>query len=491
MKLDNQRLAHRQICSSSVIDFTQKMFLYMNKCNYIIGEHHMRICDALDSVVAGKTKKLIINIAPRYGKTLLVARMFIAYGLAINPSSKFLHLSYSGSLAQDNSMAIKDIVENEYYKSIFDTRLRMGNNTKSYWSTEQNGGVYATTTLGQVTGFGAGQVELEDDEQNIDEYTAKGNGSKFAGAIVIDDPIKPEDALSDNMREAVNRRFETTIRNRVNSRNTPIIIIMQRLHEHDLCGYLQEIEPGEWKVLSLPCIYQDEETGEEKALWEFKHTLDELHKLRGINPFVFETQYMQNPKPMEGLLYTQFRTYETLPIEPRRKMKYKNYTDTADTGSDYLCSVCYIEYEYGMYITDVLYTKKPMEYTETETARMLNANGTDYAIIESNNGGRGFARNVEKNLRSIGNTKTFIKTFQQTNNKKSRIFTHSADVQNMVFYPAEWEKQWPDFARAIKGYRKEGSNANDDAPDVLTGMVENFGKIHNAVSDKTLKGMML
>ena len=77
--------------------------------------------------------------------------------------------------------------------------------------------------------------------------------SDFAGAIVIDDPIKPEDALSETIRERVNNRFESTIRNRVNSRNTPIIIIMQRLHEHDLCGYLHEIEPEEW-VKACPCF---------------------------------------------------------------------------------------------------------------------------------------------------------------------------------------------------------------------------------------------
>lgn len=103
--------------------------------------------------------------------------------------------------------------------------------------------------------------------------------SDFAGAIVIDDPIKPEDALSETIRERVNNRFESTIRNRVNSRNTPIIIIMQRLHEHDLCGYLQEIEPEEWTVLSLPCIWHDE-NGQEQPLWEFKHTLEDCTKSR-------------------------------------------------------------------------------------------------------------------------------------------------------------------------------------------------------------------
>lgn len=480
---------HTDLLASSTLNFTRMMFKYQNNSNYIVGRHHILISQALDKVIRGDVRKLIINIAPRYGKTLQVSRYFIANGLALNPCSNFLLLSYSETLTQENSMAVKDILETEYYKALFKARVRQGQNTQTKWKTIQGGGVYATSTLGQITGFGAGVTDTQRDEQIIDEFTEKYNPDKFSGAIVIDDPIKPEDALSDNHREAVNRRFETTIRNRVNSRNTPIVIIMQRLHEHDLCGYLQEVEPGEWKVLSLPCIYEDEETGEEKALWDFKHTLEELYKLRTINPFVFETQYMQNPKPMEGLLYTTFKTYDVLPIE--KKSIRKNYTDTADKGSDFLCSVCYVEYEYGMYITDVIYTKKPMEYTEVEVPKMLNANGTQYAIIEGNNGGRGFSRNVEKNVRTLGNKKVTFETFTQSNNKETRIFTNSASVQNMIYFPSDWEFRWPEFARDIKGYRKEGKNANDDAPDVLTGMVEFFGKGMQQVNYSKLASMML
>ena len=467
--MDSIRLFHKLLLLSSLEEFTTKMFKFMNKTDYILGEHHKAIFSAIDDVIKGRNTKLIINIAPRYGKTLLVSQMFIAYGLALNPKCKFLHLSYSVSLTQDNSIAVKDIMQNEYYMNTFDARIKFGSNTKSKWETEQGGGEYATSTLGQITGFGAGQVDKEEDNM-IDEFTAFANPNLFSGAIVIDDPIKPEDALSDNIREQVNRRFETTIRNRVNSRKTPIIIIMQRLHEHDLCGYLQEIEPDEWKVVSLPCLTIDD-NGNEKAIWPFKHTVDELHQLRETNAFVFETQYQQNPKPLEGLLYTHFNTYETLPIGDGVR---KNYTDTADTGEDYLCSICYIEYENNMYVTDVLYTKKSMEYTEVETAKMLYSNNTSFVVIESNNGGRGFARNVEINVRKLGDNKMTFETFAQTMNKQVRIYTHSAEVQNLLFFPANWERRWPEFARDMKSYRKEGRNAHDDAEDACTGIIERF-----------------
>lgn len=447
---------------SDSLHFARYFFKLMNGGKkFVVGKHHRMICDKLNDVLTGKTRRLIINIAPRYSKSELVSRNFIAMGLAINPAAKFIHLSYSGDLALGNSVAVKDIVKSEDYQRLFGVEIAIGTDTKSQWNTTKGGGLYATSSLGQVTGFGAGAIENEGDDW------------QFGGAIVIDDPIKPADALSDNNREAVNLHFETTIRNRVNSRNTPIIIIMQRLHEHDLCGYLMELEPDEWEVLSVPCISYNED-GEEEALWPFKHTIEELHKIESANQFVFDTQYMQNPKPLEGLMYSKLRTYEVLPMEQSIR---KNYTDTADKGADFLCSVCYVETPSGMYVTDVLYTDKPMEYTEVKTAEMLLINGTQLVKVESNNGGEGFARNVEKNVRLQGTPvalKMRFTSFFQGLNKNVRIFSHSAEVQNLIFFPSDWETRWPQFAQAVKGYRKVGRNAHDDAPDVLTGMVENF-----------------
>lgn len=447
---------------SDSLHFARYFFKLMNGGKkFVVGKHHRMICDKLNDVLTGKTRRLIINIAPRYSKSELVSRNFIAMGLAINPAAKFIHLSYSGDLALGNSVAVKDIVKSEDYQRLFGVEIAVGTDTKSQWNTTKGGGLYATSSLGQVTGFGAGAIENEGDEW------------QFGGAIVIDDPIKPADALSDNNREAVNLHFETTIRNRVNSRNTPIIIIMQRLHEHDLCGYLMELEPDEWEVLSVPCISYNE-GGEEEALWPFKHTIEELHKIESANQFVFDTQYMQNPKPLEGLMYSKLRTYEILPMEQSIR---KNYTDTADKGADFLCSVCYVETPSGMYVTDVLYTDKPMEYTEVKTAEMLLINGTQLVKVESNNGGEGFARNVEKNVRLQGTPvalKMRFTSFFQGLNKNVRIFSHSAEVQNLIYFPSDWETRWPQFAQAVKGYRKVGRNAHDDAPDVLTGMVENF-----------------
>ncbi len=491
-------------CLSSSLNYVKYSFWRENGKPFIVNSHHAKLCEAIDDVFDGKIKKLIVNIAPRYSKTELFVKRLIGNGLALNPASKFIHLSYSDDLALDNSNEVRESVKLPYYRQIFPyVNLSKSTDSKKKWYTTEGGGVYATSTGGQVTGFGAGDIESQLNDPSLSESERKAleeqlsvlkeliselegiepsdENIPFKGALIIDDPLKPDDAISDTKREAVNKRYETTIRSRVNSRDTPIIIIMQRLHEHDLCGYLMELEPDEWTVISLPCLYEDE-NGNELALWPQKHTLEELKKLQDKDPYVFDTQYQQDPTPIEGLMYREFRTYDIIPFS--KSVEKKNYTDTADTGSDFLCSICYDELPHGNYITDVLYTDKAMEYTEEETAKMLARNLTEHAIIESNNGGRGFARNVEKILREMEITSTWVNWFHQGENKQARIFNGSSSVNNMTFFPSGWDRMWPEFAKAIKTYRKKGKNAHDDAPDALTGTVEKRGLIMQQDLDK-------
>lgn len=477
--------------------YTKLMFKAQYKRSFIVAEHHRRIFRALQDVVDGKTTRLIINIAPRYGKTELVIKSFISWCFALNPKCKFLHLSYSDMLVNDNSETVRNIMSEDLYKLLYpQSALASEKGSAKRWKTKAGGELYAVSTQGQVTGFGAGNVDVEVSEMDggndvfvFDDHTNDmmrmigAATNVFQGAIMIDDPLKADDAVSDLIRERINQRFENTIRNRVNSRRTPIIIIMQRLHEHDLCGYLQEIEPDTWTVLSLPVIQTDED-GEEYALWPMKHSLEELYKLRSINPVVFETQYMQNPMPSEGLMYRDFKTY--LPSELPSGSKAHSrwcYVDTADTGSDFLCAICFINTPEAVYVTDVLYTQQPMERTEVLLARMLTENGITDCLIESNNGGRQFARNVKRIVRvDLRNFRTVINTFTQTKNKAARIFSNSALVNSDIVFPDNWERRWKDFYNAITTYRKDNrrKSVHDDAPDALTGVVEmrirNVGK---------------
>lgn len=435
--------------------------------------------------------------------TELVIKSFISWCFALNPRCRFLHLSYSDILVNDNSETIRNIMQEELYKTLFpNSALASEKGSAKRWKTKAGGELYAVSTQGQVTGFGAGNVDIDPDIDKMDggndiftfdDHTNEmldmigATTNIFQGAIVIDDPLKADDAASDLIRERINQRFENTIRNRVNSRRTPIIIIMQRLHEHDLCGYLQEIEPDEWTVLSLPVIQVDPETGEEHALWPMKHNLEELYKLREINPVVFETQYMQNPIPTEGLMYHEFRTYQNIELPSGSKANQRwCYVDTADTGSDYLCAICFINTPEMLYVIDVLYTQLPMEKTEVMLAKMLTENSITECLIESNNGGRQFARNVKRITRAtLHNFKTAINTFTQTKNKAARIFSNSALVNSDVAFPENWDKKWREFYNAITTYRKDNKRraAHDDAPDALTGVVEmrTKGQLHKKI----------
>lgn len=453
-------------CLNSFLFFTRYFFKQRYNRKFVVSEHHEIISEALEKVYSGEIKRLIINIAPRYGKTELAVKNFIANGLALNPAAKFIHLSYSDDLALDNSEDVKDIVSSEEYRALFpEVEIKKDSRAKKKWYTTQGGGVYATSAAGQVTGFGAGRVDDEDEQMDLNEFFDIDVKQQFGGALIIDDPIKPEDADSELIRERVNNRYDSTISNRVNSRNTPIIIIMQRLHERDLCGFLLESEPEKWTVVSLPAI---KDNGD--ALWPFKHNIDELKAMQARNQIVFERQYLQKPMPLSGRLYKSFKTYKVLPVEAN---VIKAVVDTADMGSDNLCGVIYAPCFHGYYVLDIYYTTDGMEITEQQTALRLTQHEVREAKIESNNGGRGFARNVERECRAMGNTRTSITWFHQSKNKQARIITSAADVQNMIYYPEDWETRWPAFARHVKSYMANGKNENDDAEDALTMIIEN------------------
>lgn len=490
---------------SELLFQTRYLFLKSQNRKFVIGDHHKQICDVLECVLRCELTKVMINIAPRYGKTELAVKNFVAHALALNSSASFIHLSYSDDLALDNSEAIRDMVESEAYQQMFPhVQIKQDSDAKKKWYTTDGGGVYARAAGGQVTGFGAGKVDEELTDQEKEEEKAFLNEldgiladldikSGFNGALIIDDPIKPDDADSDTVRERINNRFNSTIRNRVNSRNTPIIIIMQRLHENDLCGFIMSQEEftydieeakrdrNKWYVLSIPVIRTDAD-GTKHALWPFKHQLAELEKMEIDFPIVFGRQYMMDPQPKQGFLYGPFKTYIPGYLPFAEKKIRKAYIDTADTGTDYLCSITYDELDkVGMFVTDIEYTQDPMTVTELKIPLQLARQEVQRAKVESNNGGGGFMRNIEVAVRKMDNTTMKFEDFHQSNNKETRIYTNSASVTNMIHMPIGWETLFPKFYKSVKNFKADAKkNKNDDAEDCLTGMIEDYGEGYTA-----------
>lgn len=462
------------LCEEETLNFTRYFFKSQYNRKFIIGEHHKQICEALDKVVKGEIKKLIINIAPRYGKTELAVKNFMAYGLAINPKSRFIHLSYSDDLALDNSEAVKDIINTDEYKQLFSkVKIKKGSDAKKKWYTTEGGGVYATAAAGQVTGFGAGQVDEEIDEE-IEDSDFPVQSNTFSGALIIDDPIKPEDADSETIRNKVNQRWDSTIKNRVNSRNTPVIVIMQRLHEEDLCGYLMAQAPEEWTVLSFPCLREDG-----TALWPFKHTVDELIQMQNENEVVFSRQYQQNPKPLKGYMFIKesikrftWKQYEEEVINEKGESLIQAslaYVDPADGGNDYLAAIYGKMIKGKVFITDVVYSVSDVEITEPLIAKKFTENNCDAIKIEKNGTGSGFVRDM-RNL--ILRDKVY--TVHNTQNKLSRILYESPFIKNRFYFLAESEyakgSDYDKFMRNLFEYMKTGENKQDGAPDAAAGL---------------------
>jgi len=278
--LTNEEKVLKVICEKDLLFFTRYIFKENHRRNFTVSPHFVLIADKLMDVINGKVKRLIINIPPRYGKTELAVKNFIAYGLAINPQSKFIHISYSDDLALDNSSQAKEYVESDAFQKFWKMKLKKDAKGKKKWFNEEGGGVYATSSGGAITGFGAGVAD----------------SNTFSGAIIIDDPLKPDDAISEVKRKSVNERYNSTIRSRVNDSNTPIIVIMQRLHEDDLSGFLLNGGSGEqWEHLCLPALDSNN-----NPLYPEKHSFEELEQIRQANRYNFAGQYMQLPAPEEG-----------------------------------------------------------------------------------------------------------------------------------------------------------------------------------------------
>lgn len=470
-------------CQKSLLFHTRFFFKKQYNRRFVVNHHHEVITDALERVLLGKCKRLIINVAPRYSKTELAVKNFISNGLGLNPAAKFIHLSYSDSLALDNSESVKDLCQSADYQALFpEVQIKKSSKAKEKWYTTVGGGVLARSAGGSVTGFGAGAVDDPDDD--IDEFIA-GIGEqqgdehlldikyRFGGAIIIDDPIKPEDADSETVRNRVNYRFDSTVRNRVNSRNTPIIIIMQRLHPMDLTGYLQEIEPDEWEVISLPCLYAED--GEMKALWPFKHTVAELYKLKEVNPTVFETQYQQNPKPKEGLLFPEEElTFMDIAMFPEPEYRAAAI-DPADEGGDDLAAPYGYLSGNKIYVPEVIFNKDGTDLNLPRCIDMILRNKINHTTAEGNSAWKLFCKQIRAGVQEK-NSDCEIRIITNTQNKHTRILAQAAFIRNHFVFRKDYKKipEYFKFVQQLTSYLKVGKAQHEDAPDSLAELAKYY-----------------
>ncbi|NDW11960.1 terminase [Bacteroides sp. 214] len=433
-------------------------------------DFHVRYYSKLTDFAHGKIKKLMVFMPPQHGKSEGSTRRLPAFIVGDRPDTKVAIVSYNAPKARKFNREIQRIIDSPEYHEIFPNTCLNTNNIINV-----SGAWLRNADECEIVGYRGG-------------FKTVGVGGALTGepvdVLIMDDIYKDaKTAWSPVVRETVSDWYDTVAETRLHN-DSQQLIVFTRWHEDDLAGTLlrqqgiyDPIEnPNGWVVVIYRAIKEGAPTeydprNEGEALWAERHSLEKLQSIRLRNPHVFDSLYQQDPKPVEGLMYEcGFVEYG---IRPATKYCIrKAYVDTADTGADYLCAIIYDETEVGNYIVDVMYTQKPMEYTEPELARLLTRHTVEECIVESNNGGRGFSRAVEKQCRLMENMKTKFKWFHQTDNKDIRIYSNSAAVQNLTFMPQGWVKLFPDFAKAINGYLKIGKNKHDDAPDALTGTVE-------------------
>ena len=440
----------RMILSYDLLAFTAYFFKLTHKTKFLINWHHETITDKLNEVLLyqHKTNRVIINIPPRMSKTELMIN-FTAAGFGINPASEFMFLSASDDLIKSDVSAVRKIMQTDEYKQLFNTTLL--NDAKGSIITNGGGKLYAAPFFGQITGFGCGKM----------------NANVFSGALVIDDPIKTQDALSETIREKVNFTWGNTIVSRINDTRTPIIIIAQRTHENDLCGYLIENEGtinngGRWDVLSIPAII-DEYTEKERSMWPKKISLDELKAIRSLDEWVFGTQYQQDPKPIKGLMYTNINYYNEI-IEPELKLMF---IDPADEGKDFLCAAMFYVKDKKVYVEEVLYDQKNTETLTPYILDMITRHKPTYVHIESNAAWMIFAKALRSEINKISSAS--VRCYISKTKKEIRIFNEAPSVQrNFYFKIGKYELAM----KHLTSYLKMVKDQKDDFPDVLTAASE-------------------
>lgn len=425
-------------------------------------EYLKKLCSEMQDFYFSNDDVLVINMPPRHGKSR-TASLFADWVFGKNKEEKVMTGSYNETLSTTFSKSVRDTIqqikadpEKIVYSDIFPgVCIKKGDGAMNLWSLEGGFNNYlATSPTGTATGFGC-------------------------SLMVIDDLIKnSEEAYNDDTLEKHWNWFTNTMLSRLEE-GGKIIIIMTRWATKDLAGraldHFKE-ERKKTRHITMKALQDDGTMLCGEILSKESYDM----KVRAMGVDIASANYQQIPIDVKGRLYSTFKTYEDVPRDQNGNPLFTHtgaYIDTADEGDDFLSGAVYGEYNGEAYILDIIYTKDPMEVTEPDTAKMLYENNVNIADIESNNGGRGFARAVERILRErYGSNRTVIRWFHQSKNKKARILSNATWVMEHIYFPVNWRDRWPDYYRDMNTYQREGKNKHDDAPDMTTGIAENLTK---------------
>lgn len=421
--------------------------------------HHLKtICNTLQSLYEGKLrnpltnkiyKKLALSIPPRYGKSRTLTN-FASWILGKNQEERIITCSYNDELATDFSKFTRNIIQEKrdksyeiVYSDIFpNVKIKYGTASYKQWALD---GQYFT-----YKGAGLGGA-----------ITGKG-----ASLLVADDLIKgAEEAFNANELKSIWTWYTGTFLSRAEE-GAIQILCMTRWSKNDPIGKLLDGQTkDEWYVLEMQAY--DELTDE--MLCPELLSKDSYNSLKlNMDSLIFYANYHNRLIDAENKLYSRLLEWQTIPDEAKNS-PIKAQIDVADTGKDYVCCIVYKEHKQLAYILDIYYSQKPMEITEVEVAKMLYNWKVNIADVESNNGGRGFARTLQRLLRETHkHSSTIINWTHQSSNKESKILTNASTIMNSIFFPLNWASIHKDAYDSMNMFVREGKNAHDDLQDTLS-----------------------
>lgn len=450
--------AQRELARRSLMNFTK----YTNPL-YVDSWHHRQYAKRLDDFASGKVKKLMVFMPPQHGKSELCSRRLPSKMLGDNPDLRTGLVSYNHDFASKFNRDVQRIIDSKEYASIYpETRLNAANIRTVVGSWLRNADEFEVVgRLGGLVTVGIGG----------------GLTGRALDVLIIDDPYKdPKDAWSPTVRRSIQDWYDTVASTRLHN-DSRQLITLTRWHPDDLAGVILKREPDEWEVIRFQAIKEDgpndidpRESG--AALWPERHSIERLLSAKANNPHVFQSLYQQDPKPAEGLLFPteSLHYFEMEDIRNRTPDGIIAASDVADTGSDYYCMLVAYLFGTDIYVVDCIYTQAQAEVTEPLTVGALDTWRVQKFRIESNAGGRLYAKSVKEKA----NGYTAIEAVPSSTNKETRILTASGQIKQHVYFRQDYVhgSDYEKFYDHFTNYTIRGPNEHDDAPDTVTMLVQ-------------------
>lgn len=499
----------RDECEESHLFFSRYFFKQRQGIKFLVNWHHQLIADVVDDIISGRKKNVVIEVSPGSSKTELVVINLIARGLALNPRARFLHLSGSDTLASLNSSTAREIVLSDEFQSLWPLKIADDAKAKKRWNVlvdgHPAGGVYATALGGQVTGFRAGHM-------------APG----FQGAILIDDPIKPEDAFSRVKLDAANRKLLTTVKSRRANPDTPIILIMQRVAESDPAGFIRTGNlQGKWDFVRIPAVLDQSyvaglepryrelikasETVQGRfSYWPYKEPLAQLLAMeRGdgtdqsgarISRHVFSSQYQQAPVQLGGNII-KGDYFERYAITPKIKWR-KVFADTAQKTKERNDFSVFEEWGLGvdgkLYLLDLLRGKwEAPELQRRAIAFWAKCKGRNSELfgqcrkmaVEDKSSGTGLVQTLRMPPYNIP-----IEGIERDKDKLTRVMDALPYLESGQVCVPEDAAFTNDFVSECESFTADDSHDFDDQVDPLVDAVDDMLQSGNKLSQWSALG---